>query len=376
MKSEKYSAILGSAVGFSEMGELTCNRPLANLPFDGKYRLIDFPLSTLGNAGIKNIYGIFRSQNIRSVLDHVRSGREWGLNSLLSQYFLGFYNTQDDQKEADKDYYEQILTYLKRSGSNQTVYMSCDILCNIDLKEVLESHQQSQSMLTVVYKNMVTNQVSDDNVVLSLDESGLVVDSKAISRDKKEDLSAGLYIINTNWLIQKMEKELGKDNPLKLRYLLRKLAVSEKAHSFEYTGYLANIYSVKSYYDANMDMLEADKLHSLLYSNQKIYTRVKNEEATYFSKDSHVESSQIASGCIVKGQVQHSIISRNCYLEADTVIKDSILSPKAFIGEKAIIEYAIIDKSVTVSAGVTIKGTKDNPIVIPKGTKVVEDVMV
>ncbi|AJG26145.1 glucose-1-phosphate adenylyltransferase subunit GlgD [Streptococcus iniae] len=375
MKSEKYSAILGSAVGFKEMEHLTTHRPLANLPFDGKYRLIDFPLSTLANAGIKSIYGIFRSDNIRSVLDHVRSGREWGLNSLLSQYFLGFYNTKDDQKEADKDYYDQVLTYLKRSGSNQTVYMSCDILCNIDLNEVIDAHQQSQAMLTVVYKNMPTKQVSDDNAILSFDESGLVTASKPVAHEMKESFSAGLYIINTNWLIQKMEKEAEKAEPQKLRYLLRELAVTEAANSFEYNGYLANIYSVKSYYDANMDMLEADKFHSLLYSNQKIYTRVKNEEATYFSKESHVESSQIASGCVVKGQVQHSIISRNCYLETETIIKDSILSPKAVIGEKARIEYAIIDKSVTVSAGITIRGTKDQPIVIPKGTKVVEDVV-
>ncbi|RLV12195.1 glucose-1-phosphate adenylyltransferase subunit GlgD, partial [Streptococcus iniae] len=277
--------------------------------------------------------------------------------------------------EADKDYYDQVLTYLKRSGSNQTVYMSCDILCNIDLNEVIDAHQQSQAMLTVVYKNMPTKQVSDDNAILSFDESGLVTASKPVAHEMKESFSAGLYIINTNWLIQKMEKEAEKAEPQKLRYLLRELAVTEAANSFEYNGYLANIYSVKSYYDANMDMLEADKFHSLLYSNQKIYTRVKNEEATYFSKESHVESSQIASGCVVKGQVQHSIISRNCYLETETIIKDSILSPKAVIGEKARIEYAIIDKSVTVSAGITIRGTKDQPIVIPKGTKVVEDVV-
>ncbi|MGC4388003.1 sugar phosphate nucleotidyltransferase, partial [Streptococcus suis] len=94
------------------------------LPFDGKYRLIDFQLSSLANAGIRSVYGIFRGQNIRSIFDHIRSGREWGLNTLLSHYFLGFYNTENDSQVTDKDYYDQILTYLKRSGSDQTVYMS------------------------------------------------------------------------------------------------------------------------------------------------------------------------------------------------------------------------------------------------------------
>lgn len=91
MKRDKYTAVLGNTVVYHDMSTLTEKRPLANLPFDGKYRLIDFQLSNLANAGIHNIYAIFRGYNIHSVFDHVRSGREWGLNTLLSHYFLGFY---------------------------------------------------------------------------------------------------------------------------------------------------------------------------------------------------------------------------------------------------------------------------------------------
>ena len=137
MKIDKYSAILGSTIGFHEMEGLTDTRPLASLPFDGKYRLIDFQLSNLANAGVRSVYGIFRGQNVRSIFDHIRSGREWGLNTLLSHYFLGFYNASIDSSTADKDYYDQILTYLKRSGSDQTIYMSCDILCNIKSEEIV-----------------------------------------------------------------------------------------------------------------------------------------------------------------------------------------------------------------------------------------------
>ncbi|WP_029244835.1 sugar phosphate nucleotidyltransferase, partial [Streptococcus sobrinus] len=124
MKIDKYSAILGNAVGYHDMGKLTENRPLASLPFDGKYRLLDFQLSSLANAGIRSVYGIFRGQNIRSVFDHIRSGREWGLNTLLSHYFLGFYENDNQTHITDSDYYRQILTYLKRADTDQTVYMS------------------------------------------------------------------------------------------------------------------------------------------------------------------------------------------------------------------------------------------------------------
>ena len=110
MKIDKYSAILGNTVGFHDMSTLTSNRPVASLPFGGKYRLIDFPLSSLANAGVRSVFGIFQQDNISSVFDHIRSGREWGLSTLLSHYYLG--NLQYYQlivQTVDKEYYHQIL---------------------------------------------------------------------------------------------------------------------------------------------------------------------------------------------------------------------------------------------------------------------------
>ncbi|MEY8699743.1 glucose-1-phosphate adenylyltransferase subunit GlgD [Streptococcus ferus] len=375
MKTDKYSAILGNAVGYHDMEGLTDNRPLANLPFDGKYRLIDFQLSNLANAGIRSVYGIFRGQNIRSVFDHIRSGREWGLNTLLSHYFLGFYNTDVESQVTDRDYYEQILTYLRRAGSDQTIYMSCDILCNIDLQQVIHLHNANNRDITVVYKKLAKDQLSPANDILEIDESDTVSGKPSQPSDSDlEKMSTDIYVINTPFLIQKMEEEAEKAEPRKLRYLLRDLIVEYSALAFEYTGYLANITSVKSYYKANMDMLDPQKFYSLLYSNQKVYTKVKNEEATYFADSSVVKNAQLASGSVVKGEVRHSILSRNCYVGSNAKISDSIVFPKAKIGEGAVIEYAIIDKSVSIAPGVTIRGTAEKPLVIGKNRDILEDV--
>lgn len=377
MKIDKYTAILGNAVGYHDMSTLTEKRPLANLPFDGKYRLIDFQLSNLANAGIRSIYAIFRGQNIRSVFDHVRSGREWGLNTLLSHYFLGFYNTDNDCEVADKDYYEQVLTYLKRSGSNQTVYMNCDILCNIDLEQVIHLHEvNNDGPMTVVYKKMPKASISEANEILEIDETDHVVGKVDVSDSLDvQKMSADIYVIDTPWLIAKMEEEAQTNQPRKLRYLLRELIVSNNALAFEYTGYLSNICSVKSYYDANMDMLNPQKFYSLLYSNQKVYTKVKNEEATYFAQESNIKNSQFASGSIIKGGVEYSIISRNCHLASGSRVSGSILFPKVTVGEGAVIENAIVDKNVSIAPGVVIRGSKENPIVIKKGLEVTEDVI-
>lgn len=376
MKRDKYTAVLGNAVVYHDMSTLTEKRPLANLPFDGKYRLIDFQLSNLANAGIHNIYAIFRGHNIHSVFDHVRSGREWGLNTLLSHYFLGFYEEQHSSELANRDYYEQILTYLKRSGSEQTVYMNCDILCNIDLAQVIHLHEVSDGNITVVYKKMPKEAISDANEILDIDETDHVIGRTTIDDNLElQKMSADIYVAKTPWLINRLEEEMKREEPRRLLYFLRELLLTSNALAFEYTGYLSNIFSVKSYYDANMDMLNAQKFYSLLYTNHKVYTRVKNEEASYFSNESQVTNAQFASGSIVKGRVEHSIVSRNCYLSKDSQVTGSILFPKVTVGEGAVVENAIVDKNVIVHPGVVIRGTKENPLVIKKGLEITEDII-
>ncbi|WP_165212776.1 glucose-1-phosphate adenylyltransferase subunit GlgD [Streptococcus tangpeifui] len=376
MKIDKYSAILGNAVGYHDMGKLTENRPLASLPFDGKYRLLDFQLSSLANAGIRSVYGIFRGQNIRSVFDHIRSGREWGLNTLLSHYFLGFYESDDQTHISDSNYYKQILTYLKRADTDQTVYMSSDILCNINLQQVLHLHNVNHRNITVVYKKVSSEHISDANEILQIDETDHVTGKLDLQNiDEPVPMSADIFVVNTPWLIEQLEKEAKQERPRKIRYLLRDLLVDTGALAFEHTGYLSNISSVKSYYDANMDMLDSQKFYALFYSNQKVYTKVKNEEASYFAPSSDVKRSQFASGSIIKGAVHHSIVSRSCYVEEGATVSDSVIFPKVKIGQGAQLEHVIVDKGVTVPAGVTLRGSAEKPLVIGKGQEVTGDIV-
>ncbi len=102
----------------------------------------------------RSIFGIFQQDNISSVFDHIRSGREWGLSTLLSHYYLGIYNTRVESSTVGKEYYHQLLTYLKRSGSNQTVALNCDVLINIDLNQVFHLHSTTKGPITVVYKKL------------------------------------------------------------------------------------------------------------------------------------------------------------------------------------------------------------------------------
>ena len=378
MKIDKYSAILGNTVGFHDMSTLTNNRPVASLPFGGKYRLIDFPLSSLANAGVRSIFGIFQQDNISSVFDHIRSGREWGLSTLLSHYYLGIYNTHVESSTVGKEYYQQLLTYLKRSGSNQTVSINCDVLINIDLNQVFHLHNTTKSPITVVYKKLPKKDISGVNAILDVDETDHVLSHHLFDENSNQDfynMSTDIFVVDTPWLIERLEEEAKKENPEKLRYILRDLAVESGAFAYEYTGYLANIHSVESYYQANKDMLDLHKFYSLFTPNQKIYTKVKNEEPTYYASSSKVAKSQFASGSIIEGEVVNSVLSRNVRVHEDSLVKDSLLFTRAVIGKGAQVEYAILDKGVEVAEGVVIRGTAEHPVVVKKGEKVTEDIL-
>ena len=378
MKIDKYSAILGNTVGYHDMSTLTSHRPVASLPFGGKYRLIDFPLSSLANAGIRSVFGIFQQENISSVFDHIRSGREWGLSTLLSHYYLGIYNTPVENTTVGPEYYQQLLTYLKRSGSDQTVALNCDVLVNIDLNQVFHLHNTVDRPITVVYKKLPSKDISEVNSVLEIDESDHVISQKLFdSKDAKEvyNMSTDIFIVDTPWLIEKIEEEAKKEYPQKLRYILRELAVEYNAFAFEYTGYLANVHSVESYYRSNLDMLETQNFIKLFSPNQKVYTKVKNEEPTYYAKTSNIKTSQFASGSIVEGRVENSVVSRRVYLHQGSEVRSSILFPGVVVRENAIVEHAILDKGVEVAACVTIRGSLEAPVVVQKGTIVTEDIV-
>ena len=300
------------------------------------------------------------------------------MSTLLSHYYLGIYNTRVESSTVGKEYYQQLLTYLKRSGSNQTVSINCDVLINIDLNQVFHLHNTTKSPITVVYKKLPKKDISGVNAILEVDETDHVLSHHLFDENSNQDLynmSTDIFIVDTPWLIERLEEEAKKENPEKLRYVLRELAEESGAFAYEYTGYLANIHSVESYYQANKDMLDLHKFYSLFTPNQKIYTKVKNEEPTYYASSSKVAKSQFASGSIIEGEVVNSVLSRNVRVHEDSLVKDSLLFTRAVIGKGAQVEYAILDKGVEVAEGVVIRGTAEHPVVVKKGEKVTEDIL-
>ncbi|KRM65893.1 glucose-1-phosphate adenylyltransferase regulatory subunit [Ligilactobacillus agilis DSM 20509] len=372
-------AIIGNEHEYTSLLPLTKNRPLSTLYFDCKYRIIDFALSSVVNANIRNVFMIMNEGRIKSVFDHLGGGREWGLDSIGSYQYISFYQDILRRKAEGKTYFDDVIDYLQKSKASYTVFISNKILANVDLRAVLKIHQAQNNEITAVFKRVARNDIASDDQILTLGENGTVLGTKKFNdlseKDDTYNLAMGIFIANTDWLIKALNAGQNAGAPTSIEEFLVSELTKVKSSAYEYTGYMSNIYSVKSYYQANMDMLNPEKFNSLLFSSQKVITRTKNEVATYFTEDSEVRRSQFATGCVIKGKVEDSLISRRTVVENGAEVIGSVLMGSANVGENTSVKYAILDKNVTIDANLKIEGTPEKPVVIEKDTHITADVI-
>lgn len=377
MRTNKMCALVGNLHRYDDLLPLTANRPLSTLPFDGKYRLLDFNLSSIANANIKSLFMVFNEGETQSVFDHIGGGKEWSLDGIQNRFFIHIY--QDFIRRADNNssYYDLVIDYLKKSKSEYAVYMGSKILVNIDLRALLHIHQAHGNEMTVVYKRVPKDLLYKEDIIIKLGEDNLIEKKVLVKNAEVQDvanLCTDIFIIKTEKLIEILREKQSENVLGNVESFLRE-RISKDTYAYEYTGYLNNIYDIPSYYKANMDMLDTQKFNSLLYSSQKVYTKLKNEVPTYYSETSVVNNSQFSTGCMIEGNVEDSIIGRGSDIAEGAKVSGSLIFPSNTIKANAEVSYAILDKNIVVEEGVKIVGTPEKPVVVKKGTHVTADII-
>lgn len=376
MKTSKMCAIFSNQHEYSQLKPLTDERALSTLAFAGKYRLMDFPLSSIVNSGITQLYTLISQEKVRSYLDHWGGGKEWGMDTIGSYQYLDFYQNLMARRSRGEEYFDDLIIFLKTCNVPYTVFIGNKMAANFDLKAVLHFHQSNGNHITPVFKRVNRCDIAADDRTFVLSDKNVVAASHEaieLNGEGPFNLSANVYVMDTDWLINELDKAQKSGVSYDISERLSVLAVREKANAYEYTGYLRSIHDISSYYEANMDMLKKDKRDSLLYGNQKIITRIRNEVGTYYDKDSEVKNTLIATGGKIKGGLHNCVVSRRVVVGKEAEVESSILMAGDHIKSGAKVEYAILDKNVVVEKGVTIKGKPESPVVIKKGTVVDKD---
>lgn len=327
--------VIDATTYFNNMEEIISHRSLAALPFGGRYRLIDFILSNMVNSGIESV-AIFPKYQYRSLMDHVGSGKNWDLNRKRDGLF--FFPSQISKKDCNGigsfKHFAENIDYFYRSRQEYALIANCFTVANIDFKKILDEHIQSCCDITDIRKN---------------------------------GRSLQMYVIKTSLLIELIEQheDMGY---LCLRDVVTDIHHSLNVCSYNYTEFAEMVDSIETYYDNNMSLLNQDVWKSLFLKNQPIYTKVKDEPPTHYSKGSQVIHSVIANGCQIEGHVENSVIARGVRIGKGTTIKNCIIMQKCQIEENCVLDSVILDKDVRVESGTILSGSKDSPKVIRKGT--------
>ncbi|OES44077.1 sugar phosphate nucleotidyltransferase [Domibacillus iocasae] len=312
-----------------EMGELAAHRSPAAIPFAGRYRLVDFVLSNMVNSGIQSV-AIFPRSPYRSLMDHLGSGKDWDLNRKRD----GLFFFPAPAKEGQFSRMAEHLDYFNRSDQKYVILSNSTTVANMDFAPVLDRFIQHKSdILEVIHKGE----------------------------------SAHIYLLSLPLLLEliKNRHETGYKS---MQDVVEDAGSSLTISEYEFEGFLKRIKSIDDYYQTSMQLLEKEKWSELFNEFQPIYTKVKDEPPTNYLAGSYVTNAMIANGCVIEGEVNHSIIFRGVKIGKKSTVKNSIIMQKSKIGQNCILEHVIIDKDVSVEDGAVLRGTPDEPLVIKKGS--------
>lgn len=371
------SGIIFSNLHDQNVAELTRRRTMASIPFGGRYRLVDFPLSNMVNAGIRNV-SIITHYNYQSLMDHVGSGKDWDLArrtgglKILPPYIAAY------SSYAASELYENRLTALMSISSaisnmpGEYIVMSdCDSICNIDLDDMIEKHIKSGAKITFAIKkiNLTPENCDNYNIVMS-DTDGSITD--IITHPKnvagEHDVNINIAVADKNYLETVLLDASAHGYTSLTRDVIVRNLSREKFMVYRFNGFFANITSMNDYFNCNMSLLDkANRENLFKIKNRPILTKVRNSAPTKYSDDCSVRNSMIADGCIIDGTVENSILFRGVKVGKGSVVKNSILFQDTMTGENVSLNCVIADKNVVIRDGVTLSGHQTMPIYIDKG---------
>ena len=353
------------------LGELVTRRTAASLPFCGRYRLINFPLSSMMNAGIRDV-GVIMQRDYQSLLDHLGSGKPWdmsrkdrGLRILppfgLPEYHKGNYAGTMEALIA-------VSAYVRDIPQKYVVLMLGDLVANIDLQPILEQHLHSGAAITAICADHTPAGARHRFV---LGEDGFVREALYDVKGGEGLSSLEAYVINKDVLLHLMEECHARNY-----YRFHRdgigmfLAEGGKMDVAVHQGYAEMIHSVEDYYRASRDMLDPAKRREVFPDDRPVRTKNHEGVSTYYGEHAASRNSLVADNCIVEGELENCIVFSGVRIGKGAKLKNCIIFRNNIVGENVDLDCVIADKDCSFAAGTTLRGSESLPIVIGKGKSI------
>lgn len=349
--------------------EMVTERTMASIPFGGRYRMVDFMLSSMANCGIDNVTIVVK-RNYHSLMDHLGSGREWDLTRKR-----GGLNMVPPYAEAGVKMYAgriealaSVVDYLEDQREKYVVMCDANIAVNFDFNALIEAHVKSGADVTMVYqRSEIPEGAKGDNYTIKVRDGRV---TELLSNDFRpgvQNLSMNIYVMEREALIQMVRDASVRGLVYFERDLLARNLELLHVQGYEHTGYVARISDRRTYFEENMRLLDPANLDALFGQGGPIYTKVRDDAPTRYAMDCKVKNAMVADGCIIEGEVENSVLFRGVHIKKGAKVKNCVLMQDTVVEADAEVEYVVTDKNVEITAGKKLSGTDTFPVYVKKG---------
>lgn len=351
-----------------QLGLLAKHRCIASMPFGGKYRLIDFVLSSMANSGIQNV-AVFTREKYGSLMNHLGSGKSWDLSRkqdgliILPPHSLDGYVLPDFELNsylAHKDFFD-------RSTQNTVVVAASNIVCNVSFRDAVRFHREKGADITVFYSESLPGMAWPLRHIVELNDEGMVLNiAEGTNQLQSAWVLLEIYILSKSLLMELVEDGAqNRDAGLLTAGIIPNLQ-NLKIYAYALSRFSAVIDTVDLYYRHSMELLRRQTWEELFFIPGHVQTKFTDEPPARYLEGSAVCGSLLANGCTIAGTVKNSILFEGVKVGRGAQIKSSIIMQKCEIGEGAVLDRVILDKDVCVSAGKVLMGDNSKPLVVEK----------
>jgi len=344
----------------SRMGELSAKRAVAAMPIVGSYRAIDFTLSNMTNSHIQKV-AVYTQYNSRSLNEHLNSSKWWDFGRKQGGLYLftpTITATNSYWYKGTADALYQNISFLKSAHEPYVVIASGDAVYKLDYNKVLEEHIATGADITVVCKDIQPGEddinrfgvvkLADDNRVISFEEKPIVAETNTAS--------IGVYVVRRRQLIELLEACAAEGRSDFVNDILVRYKNVKKIYAYKLDSYWRNIGTIDSYFKTNMDFLKKDIRDYFFRQHPDVYSKVEDLPPAKYNGDAAVSNSLIASGSIINGTVEDSVLFKKVYIGNNCVIKNSIIMNDVHIGDNCYIENCIVESRDTLRANTVHTG--------------------
>ena len=355
----------------NRMRELSSKRAIAAMPMAGSYRSIDFALSNMTNSHIGKV-AVLTQYNARSLNEHLASSKWWDFGRKQGGLFL-FPPTITSKNSwwyrgtADAIY--QNLDWLRQCHEPYVVIASGDGIYKLDFNKVLEFHIAKRADVTVVCTECRDDDLSRFGVLKMNEDCRIEEFDEKPMVSKSNVISTGIYVIRRRQLIEMIEKCAQEDRSDFVKDILIRYKDLKRIYGYKMNTYWSNISTVESYYRTNMDFLKTEVRDYFFRKGSQIYTKVDDNPPAKFNPGCSVRNCLVASGCIINGTIENSVIFKKVFVGNNCYIRNSIILNEVYVGDNTHIENCVVESRDTIRANSYHCGENGVKIVIEKNER-------